>query len=139
MFSRKKKNNLAKLFFNQYLLVVFVLVLLLLVSIPLARNMSKKYDIDKEVHSLEDEIAGLQKKNLELEKMIDDYGSADFVEEIARLNLGLKKEGEEVLVVKKDDLGVKENTNLKGINEIKFAGDIKEKNPKKWLRYFLKK
>jgi len=139
MFKRKKNKNLARLFFNQYLLVVFVLILLLLVSIPLARNISKKYDIDSEVHSLEDEIASLQKKNIELEKMIDDYGSADFVEEIARLNLGLKKEGEEVLIVKRDDTGVGENIDFKGINEIEFAGDKKEKNSKKWLRYFFKK
>ncbi|MDA3839587.1 MAG: septum formation initiator family protein [Patescibacteria group bacterium] len=139
MFNRKKKNLFSRLFFNQYWIAVFVLVLLFLISIPLARNISKKYDIDSEVRALEDEIAGLQKKNIELEKFIDDYGSSDFVEEIARLNLGLKKEGEEVLVVKRGNID-NTNENSLGINkEIEFVGDVKENNPSKWLRYFFKK
>ena len=134
---KKKKNIFLRFFLNQYVIVVVVLVLLLLISIPLARNVSKKYDIDSEVRALEDEIAGLQTKNLELEKLINDYSSADFVEEIARLNLGLKKEGEEVLVVKKSDDNIK-NSDILVSNKIKFAGDRKEKNPSKWFRYFLK-
>jgi len=138
MFRRKKKKNfLLKLFLNQYIVVFVVLLLLLLVSIPLARNISKKYKIDTEVQALEDEITGLQKKNLELEKLIDDYGSSDFVEEIARLNLGLKKEGEKVLVVKKNSDESSENILVS--SEIKFAGDKQESNSSKWLRYFLKK
>ena len=103
----------------------------------MARNVSKKYDIDSEVRALEDEITGLQTKNIELEKLINDYSSMDFVEEIARLNLGLKKEGEEVLVVKKNNDNIKIN-NILANNEIKFAGDRKENNPSKWFRYFLK-
>jgi len=138
MFRRKKKNIFLKLFLNQYLLVVLVLILLLLISIPLARNVSKKYEIDSEVSNLENEIVGLQKKNLELEKLINNYESPDFVEEIARLNLGLKKEGEEVLVVKKNDDRIKTDNVLLN-NKIKFAGDVKESNSSKWLRYFLKK
>lgn len=134
---KKKKNIFLKIFLNQYIVVVSVLVLLLLISIPLARNVSKKYDIDSEVHALENEIAGLQTKNLELEKLINDYSSTDFVEEIARLNLGLKKEGEEVLIVKRDDNNIKVN-DIATNNEIRFAGDKKENNPNKWFRYFLK-
>ena len=134
---KKKKNIFLKIFLNQYVLIIFVLVLLLLVSIPLARNASKKYDIDSEVRALEDEIAGLQTKNIELEKLINDYSSMDFVEEIARLNLGLKKEGEEVLVVKKNTNNIN-NDNILANNEIKFAGDKTENNPNKWFRYFLK-
>ena len=102
----------------------------------MARNVSKKYDIDSEVRALEDEIAGLQTKNIELEKLINDYSSIDFVEEIARLNLGLKKEGEEVLVVKKDVNNI--NNDILANNQIKFAGDKEENNPNKWFRYFLK-
>jgi cell division protein FtsB len=138
MFRKKKKNILLKLFLNPYLVIVLVLVLLLLISVPLAKNVSKKYEIDSEVQALEDEIIGLQKKNLELEKLIDDYGSTDFVEEIARLNLGLKKEGEKVLVVKKESNKILEN-NLPNGNQIKFAGDVRESNSSKWFRYFLKK
>ncbi len=139
MFRRKKKSIFQKLFLNQYSLIVLVLILLFLVSVPLARNLSKKYDIDSEVRALEGEIVGLQKKNVELEKLINDYSSPDFVEEIARLNLGLKKEGEEVIVVKKGNIDKHINDNLVTTNEIKFAGDVKESNPSKWLKYFLRK
>ena len=134
---RKKKNIFLKFFLNQYVVIFLALVLLLLVSIPLARNVSKKYNIDSEVRALEDEIASLQTKNIELENLINDYSKIDFVEEIARLNLGLKKEGEEVLVVKKNNDNIKVN-DISFNSKIKFAGDKKEKNPSKWFRYFLK-
>ena len=134
---KKKKNIFLKFFLNQYILIAFVLLLLLLVSIPLARNVSKKYDIDSEVQALENEIASLQTKNIELEKLINDYASIDFVEEIARLNLGLKKEGEEVLVVKKDNSNIETSNNSLNA-KIKFVGDKKEANTNKWFRYFFK-
>ncbi|PLX20496.1 hypothetical protein C0584_05675 [Candidatus Parcubacteria bacterium] len=137
MFRKKKKNIFSRLLFNQYVVFAFFILILFLISVPLAKNISKKYEIDTEVRELESEILSLQKKNLELEKMIDDYESADFVEEIARLNLGLKKEGEEVLVVKTNNEEVVELDNYK-IGDLKFAGDEKEGNPRKWLRYFLK-
>jgi len=133
MFSRRK-SAFQRFFLNQYLVLIMVFVLLILISIPLARNVSKKYAIDSEIKALEDEIIGLQKKNLEMEKLIKDYNSSDFVEGIARLNLGLKREGEEVLVIKKD--AKSEVTEID--YDIKFAGDIEESNPKKWLKYFLK-
>lgn len=134
MFNRKK-NLFQRFFLNQYLVLIMVFILLILISIPLARNVSKKYEIDSEVKDLEEEIISLQKKNLEMEKLIKDYDSSDFVEGIARLNLGLKREGEEVLVIKKDN----ENDIVAISNDIKFAGDIEENNPKKWLKHFLKK
>ena len=137
MFKRRNSNLFSKLFLNQYLILIIILILLLLLSIPLARNVSKKYEIDSEVQALEDEIAGLQKKNNELEKMIDNYSSNDFVEEVARLNLGLKKEGEEVLVVKKKE--EKDEKEIVFSGDIKFAGDKAENNSSKWLRYFLRK
>lgn len=133
---KRKKNIFKAYYLNQYLIIIVVFVLLILISIPLAKNVSKKYEIDSEVRALEEEIIGLQKKNLEMEKLINEHSTSDFVEGIARLNLGLKKEGEEVVVIKRS-----ENNDIVEVSssEIEFAGEQEDSNPKKWLKYFLRK
>ncbi len=133
---KRKKNIYKGYYLNQYLIIIVVFVLLILISIPLAKNVSKKHEIDSEVRALEEEIVSLQKKNLEMEKLINEHSTSDFVEGIARLNLGLKKEGEEVVVVKRS-----ENNDIVEVSnsEIEFVGEKEDSNPKKWLKYFLRK
>lgn len=77
--------------------------LIVLISFPLAKNVSKRYHLSKEIKELDKEIAEFESKNKDLKELITYLESEQFVEEKARLNLGLKKEGEKVAEIKDDN------------------------------------
>jgi len=138
MLNRNNKNSGRRKLFNQKILALVGVVVIILISVPLAKNISQRYKIDQEIKELENEIAELESKNKNLNKAIDYLGSNQFIEEQARLQLGLKKQGEEAAVIKEN----KEAGFL--INESGGSGDIGDLNnsdelngnPQKWRRYF---
>jgi cell division protein FtsB len=96
----------------------------------LADNFLKKRQIDREIAELQKEIGSLEKNNGDLKKIISYLDSEQFAEAQARLNFGLKKPGEEVVVVK--------SGNSAKIAENGLTGEENLSNPAKWLKYFLK-
>jgi len=96
-----KKNNFSRNFlFNEKILTVFLLVIIILLSIPLYNNFHRRQKINREISDLEAEIKQAENKNTDLQKLIKYLESDQFVEEQARLNLNMKKPGESVAVVK---------------------------------------
>ena len=133
MIKKKGKNNIiSKIISSQIFLAFLGLILIILISIPLAKNLSKRYYINQEIKDIEQEIITLESKNKDLGKLISYLESDQFVEEQARLNLGLKKEGEEVVVIKE----VEELIAIKSVNDNLEDIDIEATNPERWLSYF---
>ncbi|MBA3046869.1 septum formation initiator family protein [Patescibacteria group bacterium] len=138
MLNRNNKNSGGKILFNQKILALAGVVVIILISVPLAKNISQRYRIDQEIKEMEREIAELESKNNGLSEAIRYLESNQFIEEQARLRLGLKKQGEEVAVIKEN----KEAGLL--MNEAGGSGDIGDlnnsnelnSNPRKWRRYF---
>ena len=135
----KKKNKKSKKgsFLRNPKLLTFAFVLLIVfMSVPLVKKTLQKKEVNQEIESLQNEISEIEQENQELDKLIQYLESEHFLEEQARLNLGLKKKGEKVLVIKEEGVvaGVKEENKLKG-------GDVRkdESQLKKWLDYFFKK
>ncbi|MFA5248517.1 MAG: septum formation initiator family protein [Patescibacteria group bacterium] len=119
-----------KFFFSP--LFVFVVLLLILGAViwPLSNNFLKRKQVDAEIFELQTEIGRLDNSNNDLKKLLSYLKSDQFAEAQARLSFGLKKPGEEVVVVKSED-------NLKAL--VGYNGDEKElSNPAKWLKYFLR-
>jgi len=58
-----------------------------------------QYQQQREVTSLEAELEGLKERNIELAEQIDRLKTPEGVEEIARQDLGLVKDGEQAYVV----------------------------------------
>lgn len=140
---RGEKKKVFKLIFSQIAVFIIGLVILVLISIPLARNVSQRYKINKEIKDLEAEIQVLEKQNSGLKNFVEYLGSEQFVEEQARLNLGLKKNGEEVAVVKTDgdkkDASQNKTTETRDVFDIKTVSEPKKiSNPLKWRNYFFK-
>ena len=143
MMNRRKNNYFEKIFFNQKFLTLLGLIVIILISFPFAKNTLKQYRINKEINQLKKEISDLQNKNVDLKNFVSYLESDQFAEEQARLNLGLKKPGEELTVIKTTSDAVPTGTssgstifNIPGYENAK--PEAKQSNPKKWLNYYFK-
>lgn len=141
MKSQRQNNYFEKIFFKQKFLTLLGLAAIILVSFPLARNTVKQYRIDKEIGELKKEIDALQNKNADLKNFVSYLESDQFAEEQARLNLGLKKPGEELMVIKPaagaSPAGASPGAtifNIPGYEKIR--PEVEPSNPRKWLNYF---
>lgn len=126
--------------------VVFLLILIAL-SVPLIKNIGNRRRINLEIKNLEAEIELTDNKNNDLNKLIAYLESDQYLEEQARLNMGLKKDGEEVVVLKglnKADGKQLASDSTAGDSPFSIPGleqNLKsniDSNPAKWLRYFTK-
>lgn len=99
MMPRKKNNFLLAFLFNEKILTVFLLIIIVLLSVPLYNNYHRRQKINNEISALETEIKLAESKDTDLQKLIKYLESDQFVEEQARLNLNMKKPGESVTVV----------------------------------------
>jgi len=125
----------SKLFFSSLskpkLLTLGFVVLIILISFPLVRNIRQRREASLEIQKLQAEIGRVEGQNKDLNNLIGYLQSEQFAEEQARLNLNLKKPGEKVLVIK--ELG---NTASSTSGE---GDDSGLSNWRRWLNYFLKK
>lgn len=148
MWRRKIKTKISGLIFNTKTFFLVTLVIFVLLMIPLSKNVASRYRINQEIKGLEMEIANTQNKNQDLNKLITYLNSDQFVEQQARENLNLKKEGEEVVVLR----GLNEETgkekqadtatpladksvfSVPGLEKAQARTEIS--NPQKWFNYF---
>lgn len=139
---RSGENVFKKIFFSQKFIALAGLAVVVLIGLPLAKNAAKQYRINKEISGLKKEINGLENKNVDLQNFVSYLRSDQFAEEQARLNLNLKKTGEELTVIKfSADSPARSSLtdgnpifNIPGYNRGKNKPD--DPNPKKWIDYF---
>jgi cell division protein FtsB len=130
MWKEKRKKNIISVFFTSPLFLSLVLLgLLAAIGFPLYKNLSSRYRIDKEIEDLKVEIDGLESGNRDLKKLLTYLKSDQFAEAEARLNFGLKKNGEEVVVVKEEGQAAVDRMNDNNSDEELSAWA-------KWVKYF---
>ncbi len=122
--------SLGNLLSKQSLWTILLLVVLTLVSIPTVRNYAQEKAVNLEINEARAEIERYESKNKELSEVINYLESDQAVEEKARLNLGLKKQGEKVAVIA-DQPQISEESAASG-----NSSNQKISNPHKWLNYF---
>ncbi len=105
------------------LVLLALLICLLLVT---ARAFLQRYALQQQIDQLESEIATVESQSQQFSDLIEYLETQTFTEEEARLNLGLKKPGEEVVVVEGHDAAV---ISIDGAEEA-------VSNPVRWWRYF---
>jgi cell division protein FtsB len=133
----KKNNIIQKLLANQVFLSIVGLVIIILISIPLAKNVSQRYRTNNDIINLQKEISAQEKNNSLLKNMISYKQSDQFVEEKARLNLGYKKPGEQLVIIQKQNA----TDNIGSANEIDSlaqGNNQANSNFLKWMKYFFK-
>lgn len=125
-----------KFTFPKRLGLTFILVAILIFFAPsVIRMNTQQSKVDKEINSLKAEIAAAEGKNSNLKKMIDYLESDAFLDEQARLNFNLKKNGEKIAVVKTEgELSLFEQAS----SSESMANDQKRDNFQRWIDYFFK-
>ncbi len=101
MLAKKGKNKKA----SQAVLfsVIFVLLFFAVTGFLVVSNWNinqKRNDLNTKIESLRKEIQDLEEKKVELQAGINQSQSSEYLEEVARESLDLKKPGEDVVVVK---------------------------------------
>lgn len=134
-----QSSNLTKVI----IIVEFVLVAYLIYS--LTKNVYNSYLVDSYIESFQKENALLQKEN---RSKTDDYlyfTSPEYIDKIAKQNLGLINPGEEVLIISPDSL--KYDTKAGTISQNGELADDEDSdsirietrsNPQIWWDFFFK-
>jgi cell division protein FtsB len=138
---KRNRNNKIKNYFSTKILAFLGFILIIAISYPLSKSISKHYKINQEIRGLEQEIKNMEEKNNSLNKLIKFIGSDEYVDKQARLNLNYKKEGEEVVVIKnKEEIQTeKKDNSLKSPENINDQENSNNNsNISKWLKYFIK-
>lgn len=115
---------------QRFLAIVFLLIIMAIIF-PLARSLSQKKVIEKEIAEMKRDNEIYRNKNEDLREMIEYLQSDISLEEQARLNLGLKKANEDVVVVNRQSVA-----QVTSVSEV--AVNSRNINWDKWLNYFFK-
>lgn len=83
---------------NKVLLSVLIIILIF-IAFTFIQGWRRTSQVDQEIAGLGQEINTLEQDNLEFQELIEYFNSDAYIEEKARLDLGLKKDGENVVVV----------------------------------------
>jgi cell division protein FtsB len=134
-----KKNKILSIF-KQYLLLIILIIVLSGVSVSLFAKLKINLSANKEVALIENELDLVEKENSELRKLIDYFGTTEYIEEQARTNINYRKSDEKVAVIyMKDELN---SENKNNINSLLSSEEVEEidniNNFKRWKQYFLK-
>ena len=87
-------------FFRSWLFLICLAVVFGLVGIGLGRELLRARTIEKQIAALQAEAKRLEGRNTELLDLSTKLKDPEFVEREARTRFGLKKPGEEVIVVR---------------------------------------
>ncbi|MFA5644238.1 MAG: septum formation initiator family protein [Patescibacteria group bacterium] len=118
--------------FKKFLVSFLILGLLVLMFVPYLNKYQKNKDLENEIAKIKEEIDKYENQNEELKEILNYLESDQAVEDRARINLGLQKEGESVLIIRRKI----EEPNVKN-NYVLDSGE-EEGNFKKWLNYIFK-
>jgi len=113
------------------IVIEFLLVAYLMYS--LTKNVYNSYQVDKYIENFEKENAALEKEN---KQKMDDYlyfTSEEYLDKVAKQNLGLINPGEEVIILSPDALADNVQTDADSLVNAKKYQDT---NPNRWLKFF---
>ncbi len=97
-----------------------------------ARETLRTRHIDREIEALRAEAEALRIRNFQVSSLQASLESGEFLEREGRVKLGLQKEGESVVVLRRDEAGDR------GSGAEPSLRDSRERwsNVKKWWKYF---
>lgn len=115
---------------SQRFLVIVFLLIIVAIAFPLIKSTSQRKMIEQEIADMKKDNEAYRNKSQELKDMIDYLQSDVSLEEQARLNLGLKKPDEVVVVVNRPQ-------SLASSSSV-IPEESRITNWRLWLHYFFK-
>lgn len=115
---------------SQRFLAIVFLLMIVAISFPLVRSISQRKMVEQEIADMKKDNEAYRNKSQELKQMIDYLQSDISLEEQARLNLGLKKPNEVVVVVSRQKATETASTTV--------VEDSRVANWLRWIHYFVK-
>ena len=129
----KSRPNKKSWFYSHWFLGVS-LALLVLIGVSLIKELSRSYQINKEIGQLQAEIVFLEGEQGGLADFVEYLKTDHYFEEQARIKLGLKAPGEKVVVLTDQ---AEDPVSLEPGNGTEYRLKTKKaSNPAKWFNYF---
>jgi cell division protein FtsB len=135
-----KKHFLRRILELRLFLVINLFILFFL-SLSFGREFLRDYQIQREIKGLRAEAESLEARNLEIASYNADLQTVEFLEEEARLRLGLAEPGEQLVVIVDDQVagssdGQEELVSDKLITHNSQLETTDVSNPTRWYYYF---
>ncbi|HNW56046.1 MAG TPA: septum formation initiator family protein [bacterium] len=109
----------------------------------LSQNIRHLFSAKREINQIKQEVDRLEKKNQDIEKIVEYLDSKEFIEEEARLKFDLKKPNEQIIVVQKATIATNTiglaSSSIFDLPAPKEAREPLSHNPKQWFNYFFAK
>lgn len=115
------------------IVIEFFLVAYLLYS--LTKNVYSSYQIDKYIDAFEKENALIEQENRQKNEDYLYFTSEEYIDKIAKQNLGLVNPGEEVIILSPEALtqDIEGGVDAEGID---YAKSSETSNPQEWWDFF---
>ncbi len=124
------------------LILLFLLLLIILIIIGLAGELVNRHKISGKISDLEQQISQTQSENLEINTLISSWENGSQLEKEARSKLGLKKEGEKIILIDKSSSSepavIPSALDPDILNPAKRIEQKITDNPAKWWQYFFR-
>lgn len=128
--------NYSSSFTKLIIIAEFCLVAYLIYS--LTSNVYQGYQIDKYIEQFEEENKRIAMENAQRSADYEYYTSEQYIDKIAKQNLGLINPGEEVIVIAPEDKMLMENE-AEAAEEARELSIYALSNPQKWWRFFFER
>lgn len=123
------KQTWRQFFASRWITGVALLIVMVLLF-AFVRAYIQRYTIEQEITRLREEAKRLESKKIETIDLLNYVKSPAFVEEKARTELNMIKDGEQVAIVKQS--GEKGSRQAKDV----LLESMQRSNPRKWWDYF---
>ena len=122
---RGRKNNWKTKIWSSNIFSILLIVLLIVSFVKVGKEIILRFEIKREINTLQAQLNDLQDKTAKMDKLISYLKTDDYIEKQARLELNLSRPGEkQVNLINIDDLGDKDLSENQG------------SNIEKWFNYF---
>jgi cell division protein FtsB len=97
---------------------IFALWFIIFLLYSNIKILQKRTELDKNLETLDSNVESLTKERDSLSFSLGETNSSEYLERIAREDLGMQKAGEQVVVIKKDSTGQQSSSNNNQILQI---------------------
>lgn len=130
---------------NSKLFLVAGAILLVFLSSALIRKVLYDRGVNRDIERLKEEISRLEKTDNEFSELVNYLGSDKFIEEEARITMGLGESGEKVIIIPPgeevlaEEAGKENKLSVSSKVLLGLPAESGDKNPSKWWNYFFNK